>query len=285
MTVASELDERIGKCQKILDADPNSQIFAALAEAFRKKGELDRAFRVCQAGLRIHPSYAAAHVVMAKINLDRGLYDWAEAEAKKAIDLEGTSRATELLLAEVYIYRGEFPQAIKLLSRLADADPDNEQIQKLLDIAQRLPEEQAIPATPDPEPTMVSAAEGGEVSEEPDEAGLTARQVIRDAVTMRDVHGVMFINGEGLLVESDWSLGLDPNVCAATMAELDRNLTSDLVAAQFGSGQSILVEAAGPILYLVHVAGGMFLFACDQRINLGTLRMKIAALVDRYQAA
>ena len=96
MINAVEIDERIGKCQKILDVDPNSQIFAALAEAYRKKGELEKAFRVCQNGLRIHPSYGSAHVVMAKINLDRGLYDWAEIEANKAAETSEVDRpATE----------------------------------------------------------------------------------------------------------------------------------------------------------------------------------------------
>ncbi len=105
MTAVVELEDRIEKCQRLLETDPNSQIFAALAEAYRKRGELDKAFRVCQGGLKVHPSYASAHVVMAKINLDRGLYDWAEAEVRKAMDLEGTTRVNELLLAEVQIYQ------------------------------------------------------------------------------------------------------------------------------------------------------------------------------------
>src|SRR5512138_3451538 len=102
---ASDLTDRISKCERILQSDPNSQIFAALAEAYRKQGNLEKAFHVCQNGLRVHPSYGSAHVVMAKINMDRGLYDWAETEINKAIEIEGTSRAVELLLAEVHIYR------------------------------------------------------------------------------------------------------------------------------------------------------------------------------------
>ena len=139
MTAIVEIDDRIDKCQRLLETDPNSQIFAALAEAYRKKGELDKAFRVCQSGLKVHPSYASAHVVMAKINLDRGLYDWAEAEIRKAMEIEGPTRATDLLLAEVQIYRGEFDAASRLLRRLHQADPGNEHIKKLLDIAKKLP--------------------------------------------------------------------------------------------------------------------------------------------------
>ncbi|RME27850.1 MAG: hypothetical protein D6800_04560, partial [Candidatus Zixiibacteriota bacterium] len=142
MTATAQLDERIAKCHKILQSDPNSQIFAALAEAYRKKGELDTAFRICQNGLRVHPSYGSAHIVMAKINLDRGLYDWAETEVQKAREIDGNSRAIELLLAEIQIYKGDFQNAIRLLKKLHESDPTNEHIAKLLDIAERIPREQ-----------------------------------------------------------------------------------------------------------------------------------------------
>ncbi len=105
MAAFTELDERIEKCQRLLEADPNSQIFAALAEACRKKGDLDLAFRICKNGLKVHNNYGSAHVVMAKINLDRGLYDWAEIEAKRASELDGKTRTIDLLLAEIYIYK------------------------------------------------------------------------------------------------------------------------------------------------------------------------------------
>ena len=144
MTVAVEIEDRIIKCRKILESDPNSQIFAALAEAYRKKGELDKAFRICQGGLRIHPSYGSAHVIMAKINLDRGLYDWAEAEVNKAAEIDGRSRAIDLLLAEIYLFKGDYKSSVKLLNRLLQVDPENLQIKKLLDIALKIPEEQAV---------------------------------------------------------------------------------------------------------------------------------------------
>ncbi len=153
----SDIDERIRKCTKILDENPSSQIFAALAEAYRKQGDLDKAFRICQNGLKVHPDYGSAHLVMAKTNLDKGMYDWAESELKKAIELDGTTRATELLLSEIYIYKGEFNKACQILERLNTGDPGNPQIKKLLEIAHKIPmENQNIinaggrPAAPSP---------------------------------------------------------------------------------------------------------------------------------------
>lgn len=286
--VLPEIDDRIEKCSKILESDPNSQVFAALADALRKKGEFERAFRVCQNGLRVHPSYGSAHVVMAKINLDRGLFDWAEVEAKKAIELEGANRAIELLLAEIYIYKGDFNAAVKLLRKLNNADPNNDQIKKLLDIALRIPKEQAATLAPERKQILstpnASAATDQTIVERSERASLTAKQIIRQAMTIADMQGALFVNAEGLMVESEWTLSIDQSIAAATLFELDKQLTREMLKASFGQGRALLVECAGPVWYLIHVSNGAFLFACDKRINLGTLRMRVANLTDRYEA-
>jgi len=286
MTVAPEIDDRIAKCEKILDQDPNSQIFAALAETYRKKGNLERAFRICQSGLKIHPSYSSAHIVMAKVNLDRGLLDWAEAELKKAIELDGKSRAIELLLAEIYIYKGEFAGAVKLLKRLHQADSSNSQIRKLLDIALKLPGEQAAARGEEIESAVVAPAGPPEPAEgpKPEAAELAVVEILRQAIALPGLQGALFINREGLVVESEWALNLDATTCGATFAELHRLLNQELVQASFGQSRAILIETGGPVFYLVRVGENVFLFAGSKDTNLGRLRMKISGLVGDYEA-
>jgi len=282
MTVTVEIDERISKCRKILEQDPNSQIFAALAEAFRKKGDLEQAFRVCQLGLKVHPSYGSAHVVMAKINLDRGLYDWAEAEVKKAAELDGNSRAIELLLAEIHIYKGEFPNAIRLLKKLHQVDPGNGQIKKLLDIAMRLPDEQTVVSGSVPEQEVMKPAPASTgIVEAPPPARLQLTDVLQQALTIPELQGALFINSEGLVVESEWTLTLDITICSAAFAEIDSFLTQELLKASFGRGRTVLVETAERVFYLVEVDNGMFLFVGSARTNLGSLRMKIETLIKK----
>ena len=288
MISTAELDERIFKCRKILDEDPNSQIFAALAESYRKKGDLEKAFRVCQAGLKVHPSYGSAHVVMAKINLDRGLYDWAEIEAQKAMELDGRTRTLELLLAEIYIYKGEFDRAIKLLMQLHEANPDNTQIRKLLDIARKLPEEsraqtgQAEPGEPDVEPPASDPSDaeptGGETGT------VDHRPILDQGMTIGGVKGALFVNREGLIVDARWVLKMDQARCGATIGELGNELNNSLLEASFGAVRSILVEAGdGPTFYVLCVENGQFIFVADESCNLGTLRMKVEKLIQRYQ--
>lgn len=286
MTVAADIDDRIAKCQKILEGDPNSQIFAALAEAHRKKGELDRAFRICQNGLKIHPSYGSAHVVMAKINMDRGMFDWAEAEVNKAIEIDGNSRGIELLLAEIHIYKGEFASAIRLLKKLHAADPNNSQIKKLLDIARRIPEEQKLmmKAGPRKEASRSETEKPeAEAPAEPVSQSLTPAELIREALRIEHLDGALYINGEGLVVDSEWTLKMDAGACGATLAEVSNTLSKELVRAQFGTAGSLLVEASETVFYIVRIEPDMFVFVGDKHLNLGGLRMRIAALIDNVE--
>ncbi len=297
MIPAADIQDRIEKCQKILEVDPNSQIFAALAEALRRKGELDKAFRVCQSGLRLHPNYGSAHIVMAKINLDRGLYDWAEAEVKRAIDIEGNSRTIELLLAEIYIYKGEFAGAVKLLRKLHLGDPNNEQIKRLLDIAQRLPEEHAEQIEPKslrsgrveirgrhPEPKKPLAEEAVTPVPAPKvPTAITSRDLLEQAVELPGIDGALFVNQEGLVVESEWGTRLDATTCAAAMSEVIKLANHELARTTFGPASAVLIEASNAIYYLVRVKDGLFIFYGNGTTNLGTLRMKITSLLDQYR--
>ncbi|MCK4605916.1 MAG: hypothetical protein KAU35_01335 [candidate division Zixibacteria bacterium] len=282
----AEIDERIAKCQKILDGDPNSQIFAALAEAYRKKGNLEKAFRICQNGLKINSTYGSAHVVMAKINLDRGLYDWAEAEAGKAAEIDGWTRATELLLAEIHIYKGEFSPAIRLLKRLHAGDPDNSQITKLLDIARQLPLQQAQAMG---EATFVERPDTGEpaggdqqVKSVIPPAAASASQILEQSITIRGIDGALFVNCEGLMVESQWTMQMDANACGAIVGDIGEMLNRELVRSCFGGVHTILIETGDLIFYVVRGTEGMFLFVANTSTNLGALRMKLEGLLSKH---
>ena len=289
MAEVAEIDDRISKCQRILDSDPNSQIFAALAEAYRKRGDLEKAFRVCQNGLKIHPSYGSAHVVMAKINLDRGLYDWAEAEVEKAQELDGASRAIDLLRSEIHIYKGEFDAAVKLLKSLHRSDPDNERIKRLLDIAVRIPEEQqvevAMRAVEETHVIDAAAVPDGDGEDlERQTVSLNPGDLLSAAISVPELQGAMFINRDGLVVASEWHSSLSAEVCGTTLGEACQYVDRELVKNAFGRVATILIETGSLIYHLERVEDGIFLFVGTSQTNLGTLRMKLESLFEQYQA-
>ncbi|MCH7690176.1 MAG: hypothetical protein IIA17_03915 [candidate division Zixibacteria bacterium] len=287
MATVSELDDRIEKCQRILDSDPNSQIFAALAEAHRKKGDLDLAFRVCKNGLKVHDDYGSAHVVMSKINLDRGQYDWAEIEAKRAADLDGRTRSVELLLSEIYIYKGEFSHAIKLLKELLSRDPENPQIQKLLEIAQKIPEEQNAYL----DETIITGAPSGSSSDSADAIDETKTEtakpfelhdILTEALTIKGLKGAMLVSQDGLVADSEWRSPLEVNDCGAVLSEIWKMLSSELVNNSFGNVQNVLIEAAESTFYINQNSKGIFIFVAGKKANLGNVRMRIDGLMSNY---
>jgi len=292
VTSTSDIEERIAKCQKLLDSDPNSQIFAALAEALRRNGDLEKAFRVCQNGLKVHPSYGSAHVVMAKINLDRRLYDWAEIEARKAAECDGWTRATELLLSEIYIYKGEFQPAIKLLTRLHESDPTNPQIGKLLEIARQIPKQHSsiigdkktasdkkaeTAAAQTGKPDQKDAADMAEATDE--DAPPDIDQTLEWVIGLPGIDGALFTNPEGLVAKSQWTMRMDRNACGAAVCEISNKLDRILADTSFGSVRTVLVETGDHTFYTVRAQDGMFVFVANSKANLGALRMKLGALL------
>jgi predicted regulator of Ras-like GTPase activity (Roadblock/LC7/MglB family) len=286
----SDIDDRIAKCTKILEENPNSQIFAALADAHRKKGDLDRAFRVCQNGLKVHPGYGSGHLVMAKINMDRGMYDWAESEIRKAMELDGGTRSTELLLSEVFIYKGEFNKACRTLEKLLRSDPDNDQIKKLLDIARKIPLEARSGSIPSPVGAPPSPA--GAVSrlkddtvttpaELPVQPKLNDKQLLRALVVVPGVEGALLVNKDGLVLEAEWNDQGDTDLTGALAAETARYCTAQLRESGFGTLQSVLIETGRSFLYLSNAAGRLLAVVCTESINLGTLKLKLASLLTR----
>lgn len=296
MVDRSELDERIAKCRKILDENPSSQIFAALAEAHRKKGELDVAFRICQNGLKIHPEYGSAHMVMAKINMDKGLYDWAETEVEKAMEFDGVTRAAELLLAEIYIYKGDFNHACRLLEKLHRDDPDNDHIKRLLDIAHKIPLDAAhnsgqiempklaaTPKIPDkktqaPAPAETPAAKNKPVAKTGE---LTERQLLKALTGTPGVDGALMVNQDGLVIESDWNIDSDSETVAAMTAESARFCTRQMREGGFGNLNALMIETTETLTYLTGARGKLLTVVCSNSVNLGSLKLKLSSLVER----
>lgn len=290
-----EINDRIGKCQELLDGDPNSQIFAALAEAHRKSGNLDIAFKVCKSGLKIHPNYGSAHIVMAKVHLDRGHFDWAEAEVEKAASCDGRTRPVQVLLSEIHIYKGEFAKAIKILKQLHQIDENNEQIKRLLDIAQKIPEEQTL---------VINSSKAAGAPEENDEStqhsnssnssmSMTTpesekikdpKELLQKAVANSGIDGALFINAEGFVVDSEWTLELDESLCGAVMSEIVSKLSPELIENSFGNVNTLLIETTSGIFYHVKDKEGLFLFVGGSNSNLGSIRMKIEKLFNSFHS-
>jgi len=150
MITVAELDERIERCLAILADNPHSQVFAALAEAYRRRGEFAHAFATCKSGLKHHPNYAPAHVVMAKLYLHQKMVAEALGSLARAVELEGPTRITDQLEAEILLASGDLEAAQHVIDRLKLTDPGNP---GLLELMEQLKKSRVpSPATSEPAP-------------------------------------------------------------------------------------------------------------------------------------
>lgn len=280
MVDLNEIEDRIAKCNKLLDADPNSQIFAALAEAYRKKGDIDHAFRICQTGLRIHPDYGSAHMVMARINVDKEMYDWAEIEVNKVIDIEGSSHTTDLLLTEIYIRKGEFAKASRLLDELHKNDPANAQVNRFLEIVRKNEAKEAIASI---ESTAENdSKEGEEQGPSPEQYVRMTPQELMDAISeISNVDGIMLINNDGMVADSKWEDNAKLDLFGALAKDIEQTIQTQMDTTVFGRFENILIECDDFIINMIPQKDYLILIKANVQINLGTLKLRMNALLNR----
>src|SRR5437868_686898 len=65
---ASEIE----KLERLVKENPKGRLFASLADAYRKDGQYPKALEVLDAGLKNHPEYVSARVVLGRVHLATG---------------------------------------------------------------------------------------------------------------------------------------------------------------------------------------------------------------------
>lgn len=128
MAYQSEID----KLKRRYDEKPE-QWFAALADAHRKVGDLDRAIRIVQAGILQRPNYVSGHIVLGRCLVDQGADDEAEKVFEEVLELDAENIIALKVLGDVAERRGNWESARRWLGRLLEVDPMNEEARMVLD--------------------------------------------------------------------------------------------------------------------------------------------------------
>jgi predicted regulator of Ras-like GTPase activity (Roadblock/LC7/MglB family) len=132
--------------------EPTSLAFLELAEALRRRGQLEAAAKVARGGLSRYPGLADAHDLLARILSDQGdlaaAFDaWAD-----AIRLDPMRTSALKGIAFLYFRAGDAAAAIEHLQRAAEVDPDDISIAQALARVRR--ESRAALSAPAPEPAL-----------------------------------------------------------------------------------------------------------------------------------
>jgi tetratricopeptide (TPR) repeat protein len=110
----------------------DSRLFAPLADAYRKSGEVDKAIEILEKGLEKHPQYASAHVILAKCYYDKGATERAKAEFRRVLELDGENMVALKFLGDILLAEDARRDAAECYRAVLAIDPTNEEVARAL---------------------------------------------------------------------------------------------------------------------------------------------------------
>ena len=112
---------------------PDSRLFAPLADAYRKSGDLEKAIEVCESGLERFPDYASARVILGKCFYDKGATERARGEFERVLGVDPDNMVALKFMGEIHLAENEKKKAGDSFRKLLAIDPTNEEAAKVLE--------------------------------------------------------------------------------------------------------------------------------------------------------
>ena len=128
----SGLSPEIGRLTSQLARDPKSKLFIPLAEEYMKAGMAEEAIMALEEGLKVHPAYMSARVLLGKACMEKGDTDGAITQFETVIKTIPDNLLAHKKLAEAYKAQGRYKEAIKSLRVVTILSPKDDEAQLLL---------------------------------------------------------------------------------------------------------------------------------------------------------
>lgn len=124
--------EAISRFEDLLRKDPNSQVFASLAEAYRADGRFPEAERVAVTGVNAHPNFAAGWVVYGRTLRDLSRPAEATKALKRALTLSPENFLALHLLGELQMEDKKPKEALQTFKRILFLNPLAEKAKQIV---------------------------------------------------------------------------------------------------------------------------------------------------------
>lgn len=128
MLLESQFSPLISKYEEQLEKDPRSRVFAPLAEAYRKVGLIENAFKVLQKGIRYNPDYLLGYLTLAQCYLDKGEYSLSYNTLRPLAPLHRDNIKLQTLFAISAEKTGNKEEALDTYKYLLFLQPKDEKI-------------------------------------------------------------------------------------------------------------------------------------------------------------
>jgi tetratricopeptide (TPR) repeat protein len=113
-------------------ADPSSDAYRPLTEAYLALGRFMEAMVVCKKGVKAHPGGAAARVLLARVYAEQGKDRKALEELQAALESHPQDLAANRMAGTLHMKLGEKEQGTAALQRAASAAPNDQEILEAL---------------------------------------------------------------------------------------------------------------------------------------------------------
>lgn len=137
----------LAKLEHAFAADPSSDAYKPLAEAYLGMGRFMEAMVVCKKGVKAHPNAADPRLLLARVYLQQGKDKKALEEAQGALQVQPTDKHSLRMVGMLQLKTGEAEPGKANLLKAWEADPNDAETLTLL---QQYKVEPPKPAAPPP---------------------------------------------------------------------------------------------------------------------------------------
>ena len=106
--------------------------FVPLANEYRKSNELDRAIALCREHLPSQPGHMSGHIVLGRAYFEKGDIEAAREVFMTSVALDDENLIALRHLGDIARSRGNVAEARQWYVRVLDADPQNEEIERIV---------------------------------------------------------------------------------------------------------------------------------------------------------
>ena len=126
---------KIAELKKRIAADPASRSFLELAREYHEAGLFEEAAAVCAQGLKYHPHYVSARVLLGRVCFDSGLLDEARSHMEEVLTAVPDNLVARRVVAEICRIQGDMTGALeRFRALLAFNAADQETKTRILEI-------------------------------------------------------------------------------------------------------------------------------------------------------
>jgi len=120
----------LAKYLNAYEKDPNSRVFAPLAEAYRKSGYVEKALEILKDGIKSHPSYILGYLGLGNCYFDLGEFSQSYSVLRPLVESNRDNLILQKLFAQTCIKLNNKEEALETYKYLLFINPKDKDVAK-----------------------------------------------------------------------------------------------------------------------------------------------------------